>query len=105
MMIANRASTLMCQFSSVDIGSYSTSTNYIQVPLTNIDDSHVSCVSPDWSMYFQQELSNSTFMETYLQITEFDGTFRSVSELRFRYYLRPVIDQLEPNEGRTTRVT
>jgi len=35
----------------------------------------------------------------YLSVSEFDGTFRQRSELRFRYFARPEILELSPPRG------
>lgn len=72
-------------------------------PATYVDDSHISCITPDFSALFAPALSGAAFQEAYVQVSEYDGTFRKASELRFRFYLRPEITALEPTEGYASR--
>lgn len=43
--------------------------------------------------------SSASTQEVYLQVSEYDGTFRQASELRYRYYERPAITMLSPPDG------
>jgi len=65
----------------------------------------LSCLTPDFSAHFSPTWSEASVQEVYLSVSELDGAFRQRSELRFRYFRRPEIAELWPNEGYATRAT
>ena len=97
--IQAHATNLQCRFGSSDVGGRTSSTVYAHAPASGVDDSHVRCITPDFSAHFNQSLSTATFQEVYVQVTKFDGSFRDASEIRFRYYKWPEVARLSLWKG------
>lgn len=80
-----------CRFSSADAGDTVNTKEFAYVSAEYVDEHHLRCTTPPFPSNFVPILNNASFTETYIVISEYNGVFRDVSELRFRFYLRPEI--------------
>ena len=101
--IDGHAAAMACRFSSVSAGNVQTAAHIVATPAELIDENHVRCITPDYSTGYADTWTTASMQETYIAVSEFDGTFRERSELRYRFHRRPVIHELMPNEGYASR--
>ena len=97
---------MQCRFNSDPLGSHDGDTAYESVDAVYLNETHVLCYTPDWTDHFAADLPESaSLQEVYLQLSEFDGTFREAWEIRYRYYETPVISQYTPPDGFASQQT
>jgi len=103
--VPGHAAVLRCQFSTLIAGSAPSTPAIAYSSAVLVDETHMSCVTPDFSAHFTAATSQAAVQEVYLSVSELDGTFRTRSELRFRYFQRPAVTALTPTQGFATRAT
>jgi hypothetical protein len=105
LLVPGRAAELRCRFSAAIAGSSTTTSAVAYSPALPIDEAHLRCVTPDFTAHFAAATSKAALQEVYLSVSELDGSFRTRSELRFRFLLRPQITELTPQQGYASRAT
>lgn len=79
-------------------GDTSSSQNFAYSDAFYVDEHHLRCTSPPYPGTFTAVLANASFTEAYVVVSEYDGQFRGVSEMRYKYYKRPEIKEIYPYE-------
>lgn len=90
-----RVETLRCRFMATQPGV----AKVAYADAVHVDDTHLNCSSPDFSMHFEETWAPGSMQEVEITVSEVDGTFRARSSLRYRYYRRPEVNELWPASG------
>lgn len=57
----------------------------------------VGCLTPNMQQYLNNPLQNYT--DTFVALTELDGTYRLESQIRFTFVHQIVVSYVEPDSG------